>query len=174
MNSMTTDLAPLLRACIVWRDDRPWADNDALLVVADWLEEAGRATEAHAIRDAMEWDAQSEHAYDGGPDDAASPRCLEYSLMVDTTPDGSRITMDLRGGVYLALDMRDDFSGHGQVNWQGESSCHTLAEGEECPSRLTYRSLRLHPGPLRVRDVCRCELIFRMLGYPPLRLMGDG
>src|SRR4051812_15628064 len=58
---MTSDtdsaLAGLLRGGVVWRDDRPWADNDALAIVADYLEEKGWGAEAQQVRLLLNWDA---------------------------------------------------------------------------------------------------------------------
>ena len=81
----TTTLPGLLRGCVVWRDGRPWIDNDALLVVADWLEEGGRRGEAACVRKAMRWDEDAAAA--AWEDDISSIDTLEAILR---RPDRAR------------------------------------------------------------------------------------
>jgi hypothetical protein len=168
--STAAELPGLLRGCVKWRDGRAWVDNDALLIVADWCEDNDRPEEADEIRSVMEEDAAD---YIFVPADASlgemnAPGCTRFEY--ETMSQRGRWENQSRPyGACLAC------CAGGTVEYE------VLAdEYETLPDRVTPqgRVSRGQIGPTRagldrVRDLARWHCIAHMLGYPPMRLLGE-
>jgi hypothetical protein len=169
MTMTTTELPALLRGAVTWRDGRPWADNDALLIVADWCEDEGRADDAEAIREAMGWpdedaffDSVMELTWEDDRDglfrEPASFRFGEGQVCVQRMSAGSAQSLAMLGqrravGTYETSD--DEYTERPMPNFHDQPQ-YSLG------------------GLQRIRDLARWDLICHMLGWPPLRLVGEG
>jgi hypothetical protein len=165
VSATTTELPGLLRGCVKWRDGRAWVDNDALLVVADWCEENDRLDDAEPIREAMGWGDAALHA----------GYCICWGRGLDED------TFLNCGNVVLEAGTPDLPLARAYSWWDA----HPLARPatyywltpDETPAPTGRRSRRQIPHKQealnRIRDLARWDLICHMLGYPPLRLLGE-
>jgi hypothetical protein len=141
MSTTPTELAGLLRGCIKWRDGRAWVDNEALLVVADWCDDNGRAEEAAEVREALAVEP-SYFADAGGPE-----------RFGDSFPGGVAYEVETPSGFARVEDGRDEVMYRASVVGASRSQFETAIR--------------------RIHHLARWHCIAHMLGWPPLRLVGD-
>jgi hypothetical protein len=185
MSAATTELPGLLRGCIKWRDGRPWVDDDALLVVADWCEENGRAEQAGVIRTPLVLNRTHRHGYVGAGYVHLCERALRF--VVDD-PDGQALNIEAWLYEYgsddvpaAALACRP---GLNAPNWDASGGAfelpflisrtrvpntpHYALSDEATPTgRVRKKAIR------RITDLARWDLICHMLGHPPMRLIAE-
>lgn len=146
LTTTTTILPSLLRGCVEWRDDRPWIDNDALLVVADWCEENGRDADAAVIRSPFEFDR-------------GFASVGKWHVRITSRFEA----LAVRGG-----KPKGDLS-----NEQYERIIDQYRKCSTFTPETPYQPIsgEMSGGNLgRIQDLARWDLVCHMLGYPPIRL----
>lgn len=182
--STSTELRGLLRGCMTWRDDRPWIDDDALGIVADWCEENERDDEARAIREAMEWEDEEDFFRDDVDGETS-----EEVLLDDVRGEQRRFGEPQHFQFQCeAAQFHGTISAKRGVRGFALATCsrggapvgiYGLGRDEDARSSsgdpIAPGLIDLYPpGALnRVCDLARWDLICHMLGCPPLRLVSD-
>jgi hypothetical protein len=163
MTTTTTELPALLRGCVKWRDGRAWADDDALLIVADWCEDNDRPDDAEAIRGAMGW---------------GEPAVQYHYDMSWGRIGGDPETCSKSGDVVVRPGTPDRPRAEAWSSWDDQGGTIYPLAPDETPPPAGPRSRRRIPHDQeairRIFGLARWDLVCHMLGWPPLRLAAGG
>lgn len=179
----STELRDMLRKAMTWANDRPVIDNTVLLVVADWCEEKGMMGEANAIRESHHWTEEEDFDFDEGeqtvPPAPTHGGYMYRSMHLDPLRNIQSRTLVGRfklllygdGSASATVHLPDDSDGEPRDSVSG--SYWLLPDEEGWPGDDGNETFP--PGALqRIRDCARWHLICHMLGWPPMRLVGEG